>query len=510
VLIVSSSLQPTCRITAIEPLKALEKIDSQLKWRFVRTDRVDLNHLNWAQVVWFIRDCGPSAQSVAIWAKAIGNAVIYDLDDNLGIIPVTTPLGKSAFSENIRRHIGQMVSLADSVGLTSDALIKDLSILNKVVRRHQYQIINEKYKKSVYLRIEARKNQSSKADSRILLVSPTLRPLDKGFISEILRNLVNENVNRKIQFVTFAKNQELDIDLKGKVDLKKKSSINKYSKYIRYLNSLENAIGIAFLQDTHFNRSKTQAKYRDFALAGIPGLYSNIPPYANSVKNAVTGLLIENDPKSWTQQITKLAEDNTMANSICANAFDDLEENYKFDSYLDHLQQTFSNLFLNEKRNKLKKKSVDFVLGPALRLVPYPENKQISKFVEDIANYNPNLVTSDSVPSVDRRIYSIVVKSCRDSANVYTNYLKVGCVIVHLKDCRCSNLEISAVNYSIYDLNDQSKLLLDAAQQVISGKLDLSPGSSDNFIELLVKRVQNLRSKTENRIELFLNEKRRY
>lgn len=65
-------------------------------------------------------------------------------------------------------------------------------------------------------------------------------------------------------------------------------------------------IAIAPLRPTPFNACKSDLKYLDYTLLGIPGIYSANPVYTASVRHGETGLLAQDEPQAWLSALNAL------------------------------------------------------------------------------------------------------------------------------------------------------------------------------------------------------------
>lgn len=91
-----------------------------------------------------------------------------------------------------------------------------------------------------------------------------------------------------------------------------------FNVYARVLKSICADIAIAPLVDTVHNRSKSHVKYLDYAMADVPGVYSDLPPY-DSVMDGVTGLKVKSG-ETWYGQIKRLIQDADLRKSIAVAA----------------------------------------------------------------------------------------------------------------------------------------------------------------------------------------------
>ncbi len=79
-------------------------------------------------------------------------------------------------------------------------------------------------------------------------------------------------------------------------------------------------IGLAPLQDTPFNRCKSDVKFLDYSAAGIPGIFSRGPVYTPSVEDGVTGLLVDASVAEWRHALLSLITHSELRRELAVNA----------------------------------------------------------------------------------------------------------------------------------------------------------------------------------------------
>lgn len=79
-----------------------------------------------------------------------------------------------------------------------------------------------------------------------------------------------------------------------------------YKKYANQLKELDVHAALVPLEDSKFNQCKSNIKWLEYSAAGIPGAYSNLPPYNVCIDHNRTGLLVNNTSESWFNVINKL------------------------------------------------------------------------------------------------------------------------------------------------------------------------------------------------------------
>ena len=114
-----------------------------------------------------------------------------------------------------------------------------------------------------------------------------------------------------------------------------------YANFIRFQVSRNWAIGLAPLIDNSANRAKTNNKYREYGACAIAGIYSDIPPYHDSVLPGQTGLLAGPSPDSWLAAILQLANEPEQRRFIASNACRDVRERFSVDRAADAWMEHF-------------------------------------------------------------------------------------------------------------------------------------------------------------------------
>ena len=118
-----------------------------------------------------------------------------------------------------------------------------------------------------------------------------------------------------------------------------------YPDFVKWLCSIANRFDVALapLADTEFNRAKSDLKFCDYALAGIPGIFSNVGPYADTVSHQVTGLLAGNTPEEWEQAVTSLLQDELLRRSLANNAFNAVATTRMAEAFENRLDELISS-----------------------------------------------------------------------------------------------------------------------------------------------------------------------
>jgi glycosyltransferase involved in cell wall biosynthesis len=117
-----------------------------------------------------------------------------------------------------------------------------------------------------------------------------------------------------------------------------------YKSYARSLKVLDIHAALIPLEDTKFNRCKSNIKWLEYSAAGIAGIFSDITPYNSSVRNGETGLLVENSADSWFHGMKTLLDAPDAAHAMAEKARDVVHEHYSIQALSDAYSAVFNDL----------------------------------------------------------------------------------------------------------------------------------------------------------------------
>jgi glycosyltransferase involved in cell wall biosynthesis len=85
-------------------------------------------------------------------------------------------------------------------------------------------------------------------------------------------------------------------------------------------------LAIAPLADTAFNAAKSDNKYREYAAAGIPAVYSDVAVYRRVIAEGTNGLLAQNTYEAWYRALRALVVDASLRHQVAAAADRDIRQ----------------------------------------------------------------------------------------------------------------------------------------------------------------------------------------
>jgi len=110
-------------------------------------------------------------------------------------------------------------------------------------------------------------------------------------------------------------------------------------KYPKRLSTLDFDIGLAPLRDTEFNRAKSNIKYLEYGLLGVPTVASKVAPY-----NDTKSVLVKNRYNDWYKAIKELIENPQLRTDLGLLAKKDVIENYNIKNNAKLWDQAYEQL----------------------------------------------------------------------------------------------------------------------------------------------------------------------
>jgi hypothetical protein len=252
------------------------------------------------------------------WAK-----IIYDVDDNIFI--------KASYASNKNHHPNN--SIYDQFIINSKLVtVSNINLYNII--KNSYGIENIKILPIGVPQVQFNSNPDN---NRIVIVNGDAIKMTEEkykFISEVNYFIANFS-NIEIDYIG-----DPTDDIKA---IKNTNFIEKmpYEVLSRFLvkNKYRCAI-IPLGGDEDFNLCKSPIKYFQYGMHCIPGLYSKQAVYSDVVINNETGILVDNQNDSWSNELYKIFFKKEIYKNIITNSFTDINSKYTYDK----LQENFVDI----------------------------------------------------------------------------------------------------------------------------------------------------------------------
>lgn len=146
-----------------------------------------------------------------------------------------------------------------------------------------------------------------------------------GILEPLRRALRQLNGKLKLELVGVSDNPRiLDLFSDLPVSFKRAEGHVAYDQFVPWMKrELKWDFALAPLSASPFSRCKSDLKYLDYAALSIPGIFSAVTPYRETVRHNETGLLAA-DADEWAAYITTLTKDAALRQRLAINARDEV------------------------------------------------------------------------------------------------------------------------------------------------------------------------------------------
>ena len=348
----------------------------------------DQQSIVWADVVVIQRHLDIQVMKVISLATRLGKKVVFDIDDLMIDLPEFLShhkvglAGYATALESTLRQVNCVTVTTKRLGQQLDRFSRPVTVIPNCVSAGELQPVDPKYWKNGMATIVV-------AASDAVLVD---------FILPAISQLIQR---KDIAVKVLVIGPPGDAFDRAKVKCERVPNFT-YHEFKKFIRTIENPIGIIPLDDSVFSSCKSPVKYFDYSLAGIPVICSDVPPYADVIKNGVTGLLVAgNTTENWINAIEELVQSVTKRKEMTAQAVAFVEKEYSIADAAKHW---------NKLLNRLNNGGFDF--NPIV--IPTEFKKKITqlKFLLTHlirpASYKAvfRLLKRDGVKSVMSRIFS--------------------------------------------------------------------------------------------------------
>ncbi len=101
----------------------------------------------------------------------------------------------------------------------------------------------------------------------------------------------------------------------------------RYADFVEYFQSQSADIVISPLADNLFNQCKSAIKYLEYSAIGLPGVYSRIAPYTDTIREGRDGLLASS-AEEWVSALSALIDSPELRGQLIRNAQANIAENW--------------------------------------------------------------------------------------------------------------------------------------------------------------------------------------
>ncbi|CAN7210842.1 glycosyltransferase [Pseudoxanthomonas sp. LjRoot168] len=245
----------------------------------------------------FSRVCAPEFSWLPVALARRAARYAYYLDDNLWEYRRDNALSAYYANPAVRQSLALFIRNATIVLVSSPHLANHLraefpkSRVEHVPASFDFDLLAER----------APHSRQETAPDRPLRVGYAGSERGGGFstvVSAIKRTILNRPGAFEFEFIG-----HMPEELKNTPGVRHFENISNYRQFLDFKQARGWELALAPLEDDAFSRSKTNNKFREYGALGIPGLYSDVAPYADSVQHALSGLLVGHGEEDWTSAL---------------------------------------------------------------------------------------------------------------------------------------------------------------------------------------------------------------
>lgn len=333
------------------PLNYLETVYGHTCWTSkynLGTDETGKTKFVDADVVVLQRQC---AEGMQRWLSAAmyeypDKLYVYELDDNIDLIPKTNPVWREYHTDDDPmtkghhvRYAKAMRQMVDLITVSTDNL-RDYNLQfnpNVVVLPNSIQ-------KKDFGSIAKKKTLEAETIVRIIWQGSYTHKDDLALVEEALRRIC-----QRFPYVRVCIVGSYRIEGISEAQQENYATWVPLEKFYEFFATLDPDIGIAPLVDDPFNRSKSNIKFLEYSMFRLPTIASDVEPYAKSIRHNETGLIVQNTTESWYAALENLVLNKSERTRMGNNAHKDVLKKYDITKNVSLWHSTYQE-FLDKKR----------------------------------------------------------------------------------------------------------------------------------------------------------------
>ncbi|WP_262966379.1 methyltransferase domain-containing protein [Methylobacter psychrophilus] len=349
------------RIVAYVPNKDLSLYDIRIKnpldnWknryngriRYRDYNEIRLDDLYWGDIFVFQRSGGEYILNLMSVLQKHGKKCVFELDDLLTEIPDF--LAHHKMSPDTLNTYLEVIAKADLVTTTTQRLAYKFLKMNPLV------ICVPNCTESFGLPLT---NQSSQTTNKVTLVVASSDRVLVDFLAPALLKIQETYPSDYDIFVIGPPGDYLE-NFGIKIT---RSDLVSHTDFKKLLSGLINPVGLIPLDDSVFSSCKSPIKFFDYALAGMPVICSNVPPYSDYIINEETGFLVSNDTDSWVTAILKLGDSFELRNLLAQRAIEYVSQLFSLNVAGDAWQSVVNKLAISRTEDLALLKPETYQVG---------------------------------------------------------------------------------------------------------------------------------------------------
>jgi len=257
-----------------------------------------------------------------------GIKLIYETDDDLLGVEKNSP--SYEYVNRVSKSIERFIDASDVITVTTQALASKFDE-NKTV------IIPNYYVNSVF---DIKDDIKSEGKLKLGYYGTLTHSKDLFLLKNVILKL-KEKYDFDFEIIGgFNDDDDVDEDWFKAVELPR-DNMN-FEKFMSWLSKTINwDIGLVPLEDSQFNQCKSELKFIELAILGLPGVYSDMCVYNTVVSDGVDGFLASSE-EEWIEKVEKLILNESLRRNIRNNALNKVLSDYLIEDRINKWDMIFS------------------------------------------------------------------------------------------------------------------------------------------------------------------------
>ncbi|MDI6821785.1 MAG: glycosyltransferase family 4 protein [Actinomycetota bacterium] len=258
----------------------------------VLNDFLTIDRVREFDIIVFQRQFIASSLRAIDYANSLGKLTVYELDDDLWHIDKASPAYNFWSDPRKLRAVEAALKACQLVTTSTPYLAELLRQYNKNV------VVLPNMLPSEYWQVK----HESREDGKIIIgwAGGAHHWSDLEILRGTIEQILDDYPHVELHVVGM---REYPFKEHERIKILKPVRLEEYSKLLSKFD-----IGIAPLVDTQFNHCKSDLKFIEYGMVGLPVVASKVIPYMKSVVHGENGFLAQN-PKDWMKFLRRLIED---------------------------------------------------------------------------------------------------------------------------------------------------------------------------------------------------------
>lgn len=288
VLLLYEKFIPSVRLCGYEQLNYIAK-SRKMSFQHCEISKITKEQIRNCDVVIMVRNSSYQAEVLAGVFKKANKYLAYVLDDDLLNVPPGLSSSWYFHLEEVTRNIKKIMSLSDCLLSPSQRILdKYGDKFNRIGLIEEPSLPYEGFRKEKGHRI------------KIGFAGSIDRCNDIDILLTDVIEIILEKYKERVSFEFFGAKPKV-IESMGLTYYPYEDTYEEYKKKMWELNW---HIGLAPMPDSEFHQYKHYNKYIEYSSLEIIGIYSNVYPYTEVIKNGVNGFLCDNNKATWIKTIS--------------------------------------------------------------------------------------------------------------------------------------------------------------------------------------------------------------